>query len=43
MAQMNALRMKLQAYSQNPQKNLDLSRMTFGVEGAKEVAKFLPQ
>ena len=39
---MEALNVKLGAYSKDPQDSLDLSGMGIGAEGAKTVAAFLP-
>ena len=42
MAEMEALKAKLEAYSKEPKDSLDLSEMRFGAEGLKTVAAFLP-
>jgi hypothetical protein len=42
MAEMEALKAKLEAYSKEPKDSLDLSKMVIGAEGMKTVAAFLP-
>jgi Ran GTPase-activating protein (RanGAP) involved in mRNA processing and transport len=40
---MEALNAKLDAYLENPQDSLDLSKMKLGTEGAKRIAEVLPR
>jgi hypothetical protein len=40
---MNALDEKLKAYKEDPNGSLDLYGIGFGIEGAKNVASFLPK
>jgi hypothetical protein len=42
MAEMEALKAKLEAYSKEPKDSLDLSEMGIGAEGIKAIAAFLP-
>jgi hypothetical protein len=42
MAEMEALKAKLEAYSKDPKDSLDLSEMRIGAKGMKTIAAFLP-